>query len=257
MHWYDWLIALPFCFFLGFFGDQATRLLRETWDGVIKADPTTGDIRPVGATLLAQELYAMLDDSIPQTQNAPVTMNSPLTINSPAGTNGLNMNGGTINFGANAQSGDSGGGGPGGIKIGGIEIGPDGITLSDAPINLNGSFYLWNGVPIGLPTTAGTTIFLAQVVSGSGGSYLVNIFGNGSTQPITNPPGPNMPVDLKSKTSGSPVMATIPQFNPLDQLPAGTWIEALHQFVVVTNPPPPAESQTLVTFQFQAPIWLS
>lgn len=240
---------------LPFFGDQATRLLRETWDGVIKADPTTGDIRPIGASLLADELFAMFDDNIPQTQNAPTTMNAPLTINSPEGANGLNMNGGSINFGLNAQSGGAGGG-IGGIMVGGVSIGPDGITLTNVPINLNGSFYLWNGVPIGLPQTAGTTTFLAQVVSGSGGTYLVNIYGNGSKQLPTNP-APGTTVDVKDTKQRVPVMATIPQFNPDDFLPEGTWIGALHEFKFTTNPPPPAEPQTLITYEFQPAVWLS
>lgn len=239
---------------LPFFGDQATRLLRETWDGVIKADPTTGDIRPIGASLLADELFAMFDDNIPQTQNAPTTMNAPLTINSPEGANGLNMLGGSINFGMNAQSG--GEGGVGGIKVGGVSIGPDGITLTNAPINLNGSFYLWNGVPIGLPQTAGTTTFLARVVSGSGGTYLVNIFGNGSKKPATNPTDNETAVDPKNKTSQSSVMATIPQFDPNDFLPAGTWIEALHEFGNPGMDPVTGKQATFYTYEFQPAIWL-
>lgn len=240
---------------LPFFGDQATRLLRESWDGIIKADPSTGDIRPKGATNLADELFAMFSDDIPQTQNAPTTMNSPLTINSPEGSNGLNMNGGNINFGSN---GESGGTGPiGGIKVGGVSIGADGITLSDVPINLNGSFYLWNGVPIGLPQKAGTTTFLAMIKSGSGGKYLVDIYGNGSKQLPTNPPDQFTPVDPKSTVQSDSITATIPQFNSNDALPPGTWIGALHEFGNPGLDPVSEEVKTIYTYEFQPPIWVS
>lgn len=64
---------------LGFFGSSAIRMLRESWEGVIPVttDPLTNQqqVRPVGADLLAQEIFATLNDDTPQTQNAPVTIN--------------------------------------------------------------------------------------------------------------------------------------------------------------------------------------
>lgn len=44
------------------FGDQSSRLLRERWKN---------------ASLLAEELYAMLNDNIPLTQRAPLTIQLP------------------------------------------------------------------------------------------------------------------------------------------------------------------------------------
>jgi hypothetical protein len=245
LHWFDLLLLVPCCLFLGFFGDQAVRLLRESWDGVLHADPSTGDIRPVGATELALELFAMLDDKVPQNQVGPVTMTpnpgvTPLTIvGATPPSNGIVMDGSNLDF--------SRGGGitlPEGSPL---KITGDGMTITGS-LNLNGGFYLWNGVPLDM-AKPGTTTFLAKVVSGSGGTYLVNIYGNGSTQPPTNPQ-PGGKVNVKDKTSGPPVTATIPQFNSMDSLPAGTWISALYEFTLPTDPP-------TTTYEFQPAIWLS
>jgi hypothetical protein len=285
------LLAVTLVTFLPYFGDQATRLLRETWDGVIKADPVTGDIRPVGATLLAQELFSMLDDNVPQTQNAPSTINTPpgatgLTINTPSpsptnpGSNALVINGGGVMLGQgatmtickqgvityedfNLQKDGSA------LSLNiqeratstkcdpAIQMGPDGLTISGS-MNLNGGFYFWNGVPIGLPVKAGTTTFLARVVSGSGGMYAVNVYGNGSKMPATNPADKHTAINLKDTTVYAPIPnATIPQFNSSDALPAGTWISALYEFSQPTDDPTLPEGTLDYTYEFQPAVWLS
>lgn len=246
LHWFDLLLLLPSCLFLGFFGDQAVRLLRESWDGIIHADKSTGDIRPVGATSLAQELFAMLDDKLPQNQTGPVTMTpnpgvTALTIvGANPGSNGIKMDGSNLDFSRQ-----------GGITMpegSPLNITGDGLKV-DGSMNLNGGFYLWNGVPLGLDKP-GTTTFLAKVVSGTGDTYLVDIYGNGSKQPPTNPDPEGTAVNLKNKTSGPSVTATVPQIDPSETIPAGTWISALYEFTLVID------GVTTTVFEFQPPVWL-
>lgn len=76
----------------------------------------------------------------------------------------------------------------------------------------------------------GTNVFLGQVVGGSGQTYLVNLFGNGSGQGATDQ-----------------VEATCPQIDAGEQIPGGTWIAAVHRFE--------AENGT-VTYEFQVPVWI-
>lgn len=80
---------LPTIAFVGFFGAQAIRMLRESWEGIVSVttDPVSQQqqVRPIGADLLAQELFSVLNDNTPQNQNAPVT------INQSAGANGLTI----------------------------------------------------------------------------------------------------------------------------------------------------------------------
>lgn len=99
---------MPILAFVGFFGQQAIRMLRESWEGIVpvSTDPISQQqqVRPVGADLLAQELFSVLNDSTPQTQNAPVTINQAagamgLTINSSGSTSDpavLNVTSGNI-----------------------------------------------------------------------------------------------------------------------------------------------------------------
>jgi hypothetical protein len=211
---------------LPFFGTQAVRLLRESWDGLIRAD-AKGNIRPVGATSLAEELFAMLDDSIPQTQTGPVTLNpdpgaTALTINNPAPGDGIKINGGDLTF--------SGGGGihlPEGSPL---DIKGNGLTI-DGSMNLNHGFYLWNGVPLGLGGGAGgTTTFLGKIISGTSDTYIVDLYGSGSGEDPTDR-----------------VTVTIPEIHPAEELPVGMWLNPIFQF---TN-------GATVTYETQIPIWLS
>lgn len=86
---FDFIINTPFLY-LGWFGSQAIRMLRESWEGSVPVttDPVSQQqqVRPVGADLLAQELFSVMNDHSPQTQNAPVT------INQSAGADGLKIN---------------------------------------------------------------------------------------------------------------------------------------------------------------------
>ncbi len=232
---------------LPYFGEQAVRLLRESWDGILKADPKTGIIRPTGATSLAEELFAMLDDKVPQTQVGPTTMNpdpgtTPLTINNPGPGDGIKMNGGDISFAR---------GGGINLPLGSpLNITGDGLTV-DGSMNLNKGFYLWNGVPLLPGGGGGTTVFLARVVSGSGDTYLVDVYGNGADHATTNPSPAGGAVNIKNSDSGPPVTATVPQIHPAETLPVGTWISALYQFSNVVD------GQTAITFEFQPPVWLA
>jgi hypothetical protein len=243
------------------------RLLRETWDGIIKAAPRTGDIRPVGATSLAQELYAMLDDSVPQTQNAPVTINTPagatgLTINASPGSNALQINGNMmLGNGATftvCKGGSldqevldlTGGGDTIGLDLKDkatqtscpngqvFQVGPDGPVITGS-LNLNGGFYLWNGVP--LMFEGGTTTFLGKVVSGTGNTYKVDIYGNGDTQPATMPG----------------VTVTIPQIDSAETIPPGTWLNPIFQFTIPSLDPLTGQPITIKVYQCQIPVWLA
>ncbi len=222
---------------LPFFGTQAVRLLRESWDGQIKADAKTGIIRPYGATNLAEELFAMLDDKIPQTQVGPVALNpdpgtTPLTINNPVPPVGstppdaIKINNGPITFK-----------GPGsGITI------PDGGTFNftgggfniDGSIHLTNGDYLKDGIPIGGGGGTGTTVFLGKVVSGTGDTYRVDIYGHGKDYDAT----------------AENVVVTIPEIDPDDEIPAGTWINPIFRF---TNT---VDGGSVTTYQCQPPVWL-
>ncbi len=259
---------------LGFFGNQAVRLLRESWDGILKAD-SKGIIRPTGASALAQELYSMLDDSLPQQQNGPVTMNPPpgttaMTINTQDGGNALAITGGNLSIGKGASftvckngyldqeqfrlSGNETRLGLSGNELATdtkcpagdvLKANGDGVTVT-GDLNLNGGFYKWNGVPLAFKGGTGTTVFLARVVSGMGNTYLVDIYGNGSGRPPTNPLAGN-PVSITDPEPHPPVTATVPQIADEEQIPAGTWISALYQF----------DNANEITYEFQIPIWLS
>ncbi len=75
------------------------------------------------------------------------------------------------------------------------------------------------------PGSGGGT-FLGKVVSGTGDTYSVELYGNGSAQPAT-----------------ATVSATVPQIDPTATIPAGTWIAAVYQFGT--------------SYQFQPPVWLT
>lgn len=107
---WDMFLKLVTFAYVGFFGQQAIRMLRESWEGIVpvSTDPISQQqqVRPVGADLLAQELFSVLNDTTPQTQNAPVTINQSagahgLTINSSGSTTDpavLNVTSGNINL---------------------------------------------------------------------------------------------------------------------------------------------------------------
>ncbi len=243
-----WLVlAQP----LPFFGQQAVRLLREKWGG-----PTE-----TGAKQLSEELYAMLDDSIPQVQNGPVTVNKlgdggGMTINNPIGGNSLSVNGGDTSFGGdtfttNTKTTNIGGGT---VNLGNtdlsshVNINGDTISLKGGDVTIKGGTVTISGDDVKIirtgggppdPTSPGsvaTTVFLGQVVSGSGGSYLVAIYGKGSGSAAT-----------------ATVSATVPQIDPGETIPAGTWVGAVHKFVVVDD----EGKVTATTHEFQPPVWMA
>ena len=87
---WKWMLGADLVPWIGFFGSSAIRFLRESWDSVLTVtkDPGTGEqtVRPMGADLLAQELFAVMNDQTPQVNNAPVT------INQQGGAQGLTLN---------------------------------------------------------------------------------------------------------------------------------------------------------------------
>lgn len=267
-----WLALLWLLFLvrpLGFFGAQAVRLLRESWDGVIRARKD-GEIRPYGATNLADELFAMFDDSIPQTNNAPVTINTPpnssgLTVNANPGDNGFTVNGGNstitgsnINLGGPTFSpgSNSFSSGPSTITIGrgptndyaGDTTNVGGSTMTFGPIKVtvcpvgeNCSFHLdfpegglLNGQPIG-GGGSGTSAFLGRVTSGTGDTYQVDLYGDGPDDSPT-----------------ASVTAKVPQIDDTEEIPPGTWLDCVHQFGKLDQ-----QGQPIFTYAFQPPIWLA
>ncbi len=258
-----------FLVFTPFFGTQAVRLLRESWGGEIQKDPE-GKYFEQGATQLAEELYAMFDDSIPQTQNAPVAINKTnpnapanLTLNNPLGGNTFDVNGGNTTIGGNTDPtnnfpGDTitiGGITTGGVTVGGsvfnpnqgtFLIGGNRIVIDKNGINTYGPIF--NNGPVtnnddvtnnGTVTGGGggggaTTSFLGKVISGTGNRYKVALYGNGSSQPST-----------------ATVTATVPQIDPNEQIPADTWIAAVHAFTSIGP-----DLNPVVTYEFQPPVYL-
>jgi hypothetical protein len=81
----------------------------------------------------------------------------------------------------------------------------------------------------------GTTVFLGRVVSGSGATYIVDLFGHGSGRAAT-----------------ARVEATVPQIYEFETIPAGTWLAAVHKFVDIRDPADP-----ITTYEFQPPIWMA
>ncbi len=280
MTWLHLLAAIALIssiYWVPFFGTQAVRLLRESWGGILRKDPE-GDYVEQGASELAQELYAMFDDNIPQTQNAPVTFNvtNPLgpgiTINNPNGGNSFNINGGNTNIGGNTNNGDV-------ITIGGgtfntatntfdfggntITINKNGITFGDPnfptlpaipgqpplpPITINNPTNFVGPANFAQPPTVpggggggggsgGTSVFLGKVTGGTGNSYQVDLYGNGSSAPKT-----------KSVT------ATVPQLDSRETIPVGIWVSAVFEFAHTTGVP--GEEKTTFTYEFQCPLFI-
>lgn len=69
-----------------------------------------------------------------------------------------------------------------------------------------------------------TTVYLGQVISGTGNTYTVEIYGTNGE-------------------SAGQVTATVPQIESSEQIPAGTWIAAVHKF-------------DGDVYKFQIPVWL-
>jgi hypothetical protein len=197
------------------FGSQALRLLRESWPN---------------PQLLAEELYAMFQDSVPLESSAPLTLTQTgsvpaLTIQS-SGPPGADV----IQF----QNGN-------GVVVGGI-------TIGDGQLNGN------QGITIG-PTTVGgininnpsnidfspgqgvTTVGQKQAAqSASGGS------GNAFTGTVQSGSGNSYSVAL---SNGTTVTVTQLQIDPTDTIPAGTAV------VVVGR-----QSGGQTIYEMQAPVWL-
>lgn len=256
------------------FGDQAVRLLREGWGGVIEPD-VNGNLVERGATSLAEELYAMFSDDIPQTQNAPLTLNkkdpnagAPLTINNDFGGSSLDVNGGDTTFnggnftvatpqgtativaGTTAIPGDKvsiGATGANGAPGFGVNTGSSSPEdpAKKKPIE---PFHLdlppLEDITVGgvnladlLDDAGGSSVTLGKVVSGSGATYKVALYASGPAQPST-----------------ATVTATVPQIAKGEVVPPGTWIAAVVRASVRTTSGVSAVIGT--TYSFQPPVWL-
>jgi hypothetical protein len=149
---------------VGLFKKQSIRLLREDW---------------TGASELAEEIYAILNNDEPLEIDGPVTINNttgrpPLTINQYGGDGDIV----TINNRDEPPAEIPGvppfdPGSPGDFTItiinqfGGVETGTSGDGTPPSP----------------RPETQGGGGFPGQVVSGDGSTYLVAVYENGLGQP--------------------------------------------------------------------------
>lgn len=211
---------------MSLFGDQAIRLLREKWKNPVQ---------------LAEELYAMFTSSRPLTTDAPITIfqsgdQPPLRIvmNSPdpgvlpiqvfrpdpvTGVSGYDPDapsgGVTIDGGGNPVPTPGGGNNPagGGTDLGGIDW-PEATDPENVPPPAENPIVLWG-----------------QVVSGSGETYQVKVWGK--------PPSSFGPMGVLTCTVG--------QIDPEEAVPAGT-------FVVVVAFPDGAGG--IAEARFQPPVWL-
>ncbi len=197
-----------------------------------------------------------------QNPNAPA-----LQINNTFGGDSLTIDGGNFNFGGTGSLTINGNGpisigGPAGINIPAAGPIPPLPPFPSEPgfqpfppltepgaTNVNEQLPqlpTTNGITIGNPSTpvtirgipfpegivaAGTTnVFLGRVQSGSGNTYTVQLYGNGSGQAAT-----------------ALVVATVPQIDSGETIPPGTWLAAVHEFL---------NGDTL-TYEFQPPVWMS
>jgi hypothetical protein len=125
-----------------------------------------------------------------------------------------------------------------------VDLGGSVRFRGDEPVHFDRPPYVWNEdkfhyepltlslEPLDEPGdgSGGTTVFLGQVVSGSGDTYSVNLFGSGTAQAST-----------------ATVTVTIPQIATTETIPATTWLQAVYQFT---------DSSGNVTYEAQVPVWL-
>ncbi len=78
-----------------------------------------------------------------------------------------------------------------------------------------------------------TRVFLGRVVSGSGKTYKVALYDNG---PDASP--------------SATVSASVPQIDPKETIPPGTWVAAVIRFLSGT------QNRPVYTYAFQPPVWL-
>jgi hypothetical protein len=110
--------------------------------------------------------------------------------------------------------------GPTGVKVSDSTTNRVDIGDEDTAVYINGELFSGSGA---------TNVFLGKVVGGSGDTYSVEIYANGSGQAATDT-----------------VTATVPQIDPDEEIPAETWIDAVHKF----------GSGDDATYEFQPPVWI-
>lgn len=231
---------------------ELLRLLRERW-----ANPT----------ILSEEIYAILAGDVPETLNGPVTINNPtggpaIVVNQLGGSDQLLQvqRAPAQPFDFPPLPGVPGSGLPDLPQFPGLpplpaqpEIPPlgDGQPLPRRPdqpdipptgpgltvVGVLGNDPSGDVPPRGepggpAPLSGGGNVSLGRVVSGSGDTYVVDLYGAGSGMPAT-----------------ARVVATVPQIDPAAVIPEGTWLAAVHAFI-------PDGLTGVVTHEFQPPVWL-
>lgn len=197
------------------FGSQKVRLLREDWPS---------------PTELAEELYAMMDDSIPaDLGNGPITANNPTSL--PALTLGTSGDIGGVVLQVNGANGQ---------PVGGIVLGDNGLQFA-SPSQLQaiatggpGTLPVFGtnnppgidlaGTGTGANTSSAPTSFPGTIVGGAGSTYSATIYPDG----------------LDGK--GQDVAVTQLQIDSSETIPAGTSV-----IIVQTSDG---------KYQMQVPVWL-
>lgn len=154
---------------MSLFGNQILRLLREKWPN---------------ATMLAEELFAILQGNIPLTQDAPITITTEGEDEAPL----ILRPGGDVAIEINRPDGTT------------VQIHKDG-RVTPTPEDEEEEEEEPE-TPI-----VGANVFPGEVVSGSGNTYLVDLYENGPSSPST-------------KT----VTVTQLQIHEDSDVPAGTWV---------------------------------
>lgn len=190
---------------------QKIRLMRTKWPN---------------AQTLAEELYAMLNDDIPVSTNAPMTINNP----TPAAPLTINQTSGdlpSIVFKKNGQPAGS--------------LGFDPKTGQPQLKDKNGNPATGQGTISSPPPQ---TVFLGQIIGGSGDTYTANLYRQGKgVGPVLNPDGSSLVATVK-----------VAEIAGAETIPAGRW------FLVDYLGPVVADSQGQLSVQsgqywLQAPIW--
>jgi hypothetical protein len=206
-----------------FFSTETKRMLRDDWDSQ-------------GIEVLAQETYALLQllrnyqsdgsaNYYQQGEDAPVNIFQPITVpNSPAIT--ITRYDPFTTGGVPPLPGS-----PGIVDT--LTIGPDGILQNGEPIAADPTVQQITGDDQLAPIT-----LVGTIVSGTGSSYSVRVYGNGS--------------NVAGATEGTIINATQLQIASDAQIPSGTSVTAIGYPYGATN----AAGIRPVRWFLNVPVWL-
>lgn len=105
------------------------------------------------------------------------------------------------------------------------------VKASGQDVSVQSSLDIGDFVKWSPPGGGGSTVFLGQVVSGTGATYQVTLFPNGPTQ-----------------DAGSTVTVTIPMIDPTDTIAPDTWINPIFQG---------ADTDGNTIYFCQVPVWMA